>query len=358
MKMLIGNNIKRLRTNKNITQEQLSDAMNVTCAAVSKWERGETYPDITLLQPLAYFFGVSLDELMGYDREKIQAEIKEVLAYYKSTWKKDWKKAREIITKAYHDYPNDYWVMHYYMCNIGGDMSDNDSTVLLEHKDEFLSICNKIIDGCTEESLRLNAWNMRAKICYAEGKTEEAMEIYRSKFTNWYHTLGQKSEQLFAKNTSEYYYWVQKNMYELAEFAGDKLGKVVFFDAQLSIQDKVKKALKYGEWFLTAAKETNEAFFAIVAHSFLGRMNNDLIYRGGTDADTISIMNKYLVATQRLTELSLKNTVLFEVTTACHDTDNLLKCTVDRLLNTKHCRMEELLNNPEYAKILNKYNSK
>lgn len=116
--------------------------------------------------------------------------------------------------------------------------------------------------------------------------------------------------------------------------------------------------MKYGEWFLTAAKETNEAFFAIVAHSFLGRMNNDLIYRGGTDADTISIMNKYLVATQRLTELSLKNTVLFEVTTACHDTDNLLQWTVDRLLNTKHCRMEELLNNPEYAKILNKYNSK
>ena len=49
MKMTIGTNIKRLRTAKDITQEQLSVAMNVTCAAVSKWERGETYPDITLL---------------------------------------------------------------------------------------------------------------------------------------------------------------------------------------------------------------------------------------------------------------------------------------------------------------------
>ena len=57
MEMTIGANIKRLRTAKNITQEQLSVAMNVTCAAVSKWERGETYPDITNLQPLAYFFG-------------------------------------------------------------------------------------------------------------------------------------------------------------------------------------------------------------------------------------------------------------------------------------------------------------
>lgn len=46
--------------------------MNVTCAAVSKWERGETYPDITLLQPLSYFFEVTLDELMGYDQKKFR----------------------------------------------------------------------------------------------------------------------------------------------------------------------------------------------------------------------------------------------------------------------------------------------
>ena len=65
MEMNIGANIKRLRNKKNITQEQLATAMNISCAAVSKWERGETYPDITLLQPLAYFFEVTLDELMG-----------------------------------------------------------------------------------------------------------------------------------------------------------------------------------------------------------------------------------------------------------------------------------------------------
>ena len=64
MDILIGKNIKQLRTDKGITQEQLSEAMGVSCAAVSKWERGETYPDITLLQPLAYYFGVTLDTLM------------------------------------------------------------------------------------------------------------------------------------------------------------------------------------------------------------------------------------------------------------------------------------------------------
>ena len=202
MEMTIGANIKRLRTAKNITQEQLSVAMNVTCAAVSKWERGETYPDITLLQPLAYFFGVTLDELMGYDQEKIQTEIDEIIALYRQHWNDG--KGREIIVKAYRDSPNDYWIMHYYMWNVGGDLADNDPTVLIEHKDEFRAICEKILEGCTEEGLRLGAWNMRAKILHAEGKTEEALEIYKTKFTDWYTTSGQKTEQMFAKDTSEY----------------------------------------------------------------------------------------------------------------------------------------------------------
>ena len=119
--------------------------MNVTCAAVSKWERGETYPDITLLQPLAYFFEVTLDELMGYDQKKVQADIDETIALYRKHWKDS--KGREIIVKAYHDYPNDYRIMHYYMWNIGGDMADNNPTVLIEHKEEFLSICENSSRG-------------------------------------------------------------------------------------------------------------------------------------------------------------------------------------------------------------------
>ena len=242
MEMTIGANIKRLRSAKNITQEQLSVAMNVTCAAVSKWERGETYPDITLLQPLAYFFEVTLDELMGYDQKKVQADIDKTIALYRKHWKDS--KGREIIVRAYHDYPNDYWVMHYYMWNIGGDMADNNPTVLIEHKEEFLSICEKILDGCTEDTLRLGAWNMRAKILHAEGKTDEALRIYQTKFADWYTTSGQKTEQLFAKDTDEYYFHVRKNMYELGDFAADKLGRTVFFDPSLSMSEKTERAIR------------------------------------------------------------------------------------------------------------------
>jgi len=309
MEMTIGMNIKRLRTAKNITQEQLSAAMNISCAAVSKWERGETYPDITLLQPLAYFFGVTLDELMGYNQEKIRTEIGEVIALYKKHWTDE--EGREIIMKAYRDYPNDYWIMHYYMWNIAGDMADNDSDVLMAHKDEFLTICEKILEGCTDENIRLGAWNMRAKILHAEGKTEEALEIYKTKFTDWFSTGGQKTEQLFAKDTSEYYYHVQKNMYELCDFAADKFGRSVFFNPVLSMAEKEECALRYGDLLLNAFEETGEAFFLMIASSFLGRMENDLRYRGGAKEQAVAVEEKKRYATELLEGLKSDNEALY-----------------------------------------------
>jgi len=355
MEMTIGANIKRLRTAKNITQEQLSVAMNVTCAAVSKWERGETYPDITLLQPLAYFFEVTLDELMGYNQEKIQAEIDEIIALYRQHWND--KKGREIIVKAYRDYPNDYWIMHYYMWNIGGDLADNDPAVLIMHKDEFRAICDKILDGCIEENLRLGAWNMRAKILHAEGKTKEALEIYKTKFTDWYTTGEQKTEQLFAKDTNEYYFHVQKNMYELADFSADKLGRTVFFNPSLSMHEKAERALKCGDLMINAFEETGEAFFLMLARSFLGRMENDLCYRGGTDEQVISLMDKNLYVTKKIEDMRIQNKALNCAFDRFGEaiSKNFFKFNLDYRANAKGGRRAELLKNPDYKAVLGKY---
>ena len=355
MEMTIGANIKRLRTAKNITQEQLSVAMNVTCAAVSKWERGETYPDITLLQPLAYFFGVTLDELMGYNQEKIKAEIDDVIALYRQHWND--KKGREIIVKAYRDYPNDYWIMHYYMWNTGGDLADNDPAVLIAHKDEFLAICEKILEGCTEENLRLGAWNMRAKILHAEGKTDEALEIYKTKFTDWFTTSEQKTEQLFAKDTDEYYFHVQKNMFELVDFAADKLGRTLFFKPSLSMEEKTERALLYGNLMISAFEETGEAFFLMLARSFLGRMENDLYYRGGTEEQITAVMDKNLYVTKKIEDMRMKNEALNRAFDRYGEaiSKSFFKYNLDYRTNAMGGRRAELLKNPEYRAVLDKY---
>ena len=65
--MSLSANIKRLRLEKDMTQEQLATKLGVSAQAVSKWETSETYPDGALLVPLANELDASLDELFGND---------------------------------------------------------------------------------------------------------------------------------------------------------------------------------------------------------------------------------------------------------------------------------------------------
>ena len=66
MSMNLHKTIVDLRRKKGYTQEKLAEMLGVTTAAVSKWETGNSYPDITLLPQLAEIFDVSLDYLFNY----------------------------------------------------------------------------------------------------------------------------------------------------------------------------------------------------------------------------------------------------------------------------------------------------
>ena len=61
----LGINIRKMRLERGMTQRQLAYRLRVSVQAVSKWERGKTYPDVTMLLPIADMFGVTLDKLFG-----------------------------------------------------------------------------------------------------------------------------------------------------------------------------------------------------------------------------------------------------------------------------------------------------
>ena len=65
MNMIVGENLKELRKKKNNTQENLAEFLSVSITAVSKWERGECYPDIELIPKIASYYEVSVDNLLG-----------------------------------------------------------------------------------------------------------------------------------------------------------------------------------------------------------------------------------------------------------------------------------------------------
>ena len=61
--MNIGKNIKQLRQQKNLTQEQIAEKLGVSYQAVSKWENNANTPDIALLPKIANLLGTSIDAL-------------------------------------------------------------------------------------------------------------------------------------------------------------------------------------------------------------------------------------------------------------------------------------------------------
>ena len=78
-KYKFGDFIYHKRKEKGLTQEELGRKLGVTNKAVSKWEVGETMPDITMLEPLASTLGVTIDELLSYtDKEKDDKKVRKI----------------------------------------------------------------------------------------------------------------------------------------------------------------------------------------------------------------------------------------------------------------------------------------
>lgn len=65
--MKLGKQIRELRQEKNVTQEEMAAELGVTAAAVSKWENDYTLPDILMLGAMADYFSVTTDALLGRD---------------------------------------------------------------------------------------------------------------------------------------------------------------------------------------------------------------------------------------------------------------------------------------------------
>lgn len=72
--MEIGNKILELRKNSNLSQEELAEKVGVSRQTISKWELGETSPDIKQAKELSKIFNVSLDELVNNDQKNIIIE--------------------------------------------------------------------------------------------------------------------------------------------------------------------------------------------------------------------------------------------------------------------------------------------
>lgn len=358
MELNIGSNIKRLRKAKNLTQENLADLLNISCAAVSKWENADSYPDITMLFPLASIFEVTVDELMGYDTAHTNMEIERILSEYQEHHMLGhFAECEEMICRARKQYPNDYRIMNKYMWHFAGGSADNDLELLREHHDEFIKICDCILNGCVKEQLRLEAMTMKAKLLHANGDTAAAVSLLEE-LPGWYQSSNQKIEQLFPKDTPEYRYRVQRNIFALSDGLANKIAKSIWYDEKLSYDERLAKTEQLGDLFTELHAQIGMGFLAVISHMLYAVLANNLTHFEGQTEDIIRIRRKQLESMKLMMADAENDTVLKEMLVRTYKTDDILQWQVDWMLSTTHTTHARLRENDMYMNFLQAYKTK
>lgn len=175
----IAENIVRLRREKKMTQENLAEFIGVTKASVSKWETGQSMPDVMLLPGLAAFFDVTVDELIGYrpnlSKEQIQKLYQEFAAGFAAgPFEEAMEKTQAYVKRYYSCYPFllqicILWINHFMLAEDAGRQR-----AVLEG---VFELCGHIMGGCRDLKICRDAAIFQAFVCLQLGRAQDAVEI-------------------------------------------------------------------------------------------------------------------------------------------------------------------------------------
>ncbi len=155
--MKLGEKIKSLRKRRNISQEVFANYLGVSFQAVSKWENGNTMPDVTMIPAIASFFGVSTDELFDLNLFETEKQVEAICAdAYKHRFT-DTAKSERMLREGLQRFP-------------GNDIILNNLLYTLDYQtraDEVISLCKTLIASTKDDSVKYDACRILAS-CYKE----------------------------------------------------------------------------------------------------------------------------------------------------------------------------------------------
>lgn len=175
----IAKTIVLKRRERGITQDEVASYIGVSKASVSKWETGQSYPDITLLPMLAAYFNCTIDDLLGYSPQMTKEEIKKTYQ----------KLSKEFATKPFEDVYEecDKIIKKYYSCF---PLLLQMAILLINHftliskKERQLEIVQEAIDLCIrvkmeseEVWLSKEAASMEATCYLMIGNPQQILEL-------------------------------------------------------------------------------------------------------------------------------------------------------------------------------------
>ena len=172
--MSIGSTIKRLRREKNITQEQLAEYLGITSRAISQWECDRTSPDISQIPALCHIFDVSSDLLLEIDVEKNNEEIKKYLTEAAELGNQGKGSERTaLLREANKKFPRDYKIMQSLAYSLVCEYSRKG----IKEYDEVFELCNRILSECTESTVRYETIDTLGHAYEYAGKKDEMLKL-------------------------------------------------------------------------------------------------------------------------------------------------------------------------------------
>ena len=180
MDIIIDQKLRELSQKRGNTQEELAEFLLVSSQAVSKWERGESIPDVAQLPRIAAYYNVTVDDLLGVGEIRRREKIDE---YHNKSKKLNNKGLREedlkLWREAYAEFPNEIEVLDSLMHALW---------YIDGNQDEIISLGERILRESTEQRFRGGALQM---LCFAykeKGDIEKAKE-YAMMGSNLYVTI-------------------------------------------------------------------------------------------------------------------------------------------------------------------------
>ncbi len=174
--MNLAQTIKKARREKELTQEQMAEYLDISVSAVSQWESGRTMPDLGMIPALCNLLGISADTLLGIDAgqkaEKIRT-IRDEAGKYSGRGYYD--EARALLEEGLREFPDSYGVMSDLMFIAYWQAQERNE----DRPDEAIRLGERILEGCTEDNIRHSAIQI---LCYSyteRGETDRAEALAR-----------------------------------------------------------------------------------------------------------------------------------------------------------------------------------
>ncbi len=176
------------RKEQNITQQQLADYVGVSKASVSKWETGQSYPDIALLPKIAAYFNITIDELMAYSPQLSNKEISKIYTrltkdFSEKPFSEVYNECEDLIKTYYSCFPMVFQMAvlllnHYNLA----DGVENQQKIV----DEIISLCIRVKENSTDSQLAMFATVMQSQCLLFKGDSQQVIDLleYSSKPMN------------------------------------------------------------------------------------------------------------------------------------------------------------------------------